>query len=156
MARESTHETEKRQRDTQSAVTAAGLLRKRGHGRGWRREWARELARRALRLSVVAAPIRDIFDRVHESKKDTRTSLMHLIIVHRRGILQCFLHVHAFDGDRVSSIIDIDQRHTVDFRFYSGFFATSAKRVNRLPDDILNNSDCKPYLRHVNRKTKNI
>ena len=33
------------------------------------------------------------------------------MIVHRRGAIETFSYKHVFDVDRVSPLIDIDQRH---------------------------------------------
>ena len=45
-------------------------------------------------------------------------------------------HKHAFDVDRVSSLIDTDQRHTVDFRNQSGSVAMLAQCPKHVPNNI--------------------
>ena len=45
-------------------------------------------------------------------------------------------HKHVFDVDRVSSLIDVDQRHAVEFRTHSGSVANSGNRRKRVPDTI--------------------
>ena len=56
--------------------------------------------------------------------------------MHRRGIIEIFQHKHVFDVDRVSSLIDIDQQHTVDFRIHSGSVAMLAERPKHVPNNI--------------------
>ena len=46
------------------------------------------------------------------------------------------LHKHVFDVDRVSSLIDIDQRHTVDFRIHSEFVGILDSRRKHVTDNI--------------------
>ena len=78
-------------------------------------------------------------DVCHESmnQRNTRTDYSHtLIIVQRRGIIEIFPHKHVFNVDRGSSLIDIDQRHTVDFRIHSGSVAMLAKRPKHVPNNI--------------------
>ena len=71
------------------------------------------------------------------NQKNTRKYYSHtLIIVHRRGIIEIFPHKHVFDVDRVSLLIDIDQRHTVDFSIHSGSVAMLAERPKHVPNNI--------------------
>ena len=49
------------------------------------------------------------------NQRNTRKYCSHTLnIVHRRGIIEIFPRKHVFYVERVSSLIDIDQRYTVE------------------------------------------
>ena len=72
------------------------------------------------------------------NQRNTRKYLSYtLTAVHRRGIIETFSHKRTcFDVDRVSLLMDIDQRHTVDFRILSGSVAMLGKRPKHVPNNI--------------------
>ena len=87
-----------------------------------------------LKRCCGAEKAMDFFESTNQ--RNTRKCYSHSsITVHRRGITEIFPHKRVFDVDRVSSLIDIDQRHTVDFRIHSGSVALWAERKKHVPNN---------------------